>query len=134
MAGSDLRRSAVRILTGVLLSAHGLVHLLYLTPNVPEFSMDRSWFVPEAARRPLGLGLTAATVVAFMLLALAVWGVPGLSAVRPALTVVACLLSAVLLVMFWNMWLGFGLTLDVALLLVAVTDPHWTQQLFAGGS
>ena len=124
----------VRIVTGVLLSAHGLVHLLYLAPDVPEFSMDRSWFVPQAARRPLGLGLTAATVAAFVLLALAVWSVPGLPAAWPALTFVACLLSAVLLVMFWNRWLGFGLAIDVALLVIAVNDPHWAQQLSAGGS
>jgi len=123
----------VRIVTGVLLLAHGLVHLLYLVRDVQEFSFDRSWLVPEAARRPLGLGMTAATVAAFALLALAVWGVPGLSAAWPALTVVACLLSAVLLVVFWNRWLVFGLAIDVALVVVAVTRPHWAQQLVGGG-
>jgi hypothetical protein len=54
----------VRIATGVLLAAHGLVHLLYLVSDVPEFSLDQSWLVPEAARRPLGLSLMAATVAA----------------------------------------------------------------------
>ena len=123
----------VRIVTGILLLAHGLVHLLYLAPDVPEFSLARSWLVPEAARRPLGLGMTAGAVAAFALLALAVWGVPGLSAAWPALTVVACLLSAVLLAVFWNTWLVFGLAIDIALVVVAVTRPHWSQQLFGGG-
>jgi hypothetical protein len=33
---------AVRVVAGVLLLAHGLVHLLYLAPDVPEFSKGRS--------------------------------------------------------------------------------------------
>ena len=33
----------VRVAAGVLLLAHGLVHLLYLADDVPEFPMDRSW-------------------------------------------------------------------------------------------
>ncbi len=123
----------VRIVTGVLLLAHGLVHLLYLLPDVPEFSFDRSWLVPEPARRSVGTGLTAATVAAFALLALAVCGVPWLSAAWPVLTVVACLLSAVLLVVFWRIQLVFGLAMDVALVVVAVTRPHWAQQLLGEG-
>lgn len=121
--------TVVRIVTGVLLLAHGLVHLLYLAPDVPEFSLDQSWLVPEAARRPLGLGLLAATVAAFALLALAAWGVPGLSAAWPAVTVVAALLSAALLVVFWDIRLVLGLAIDVALLTIAVTRPHWAEQL-----
>lgn len=121
--------TVVRIVTGVLLLAHGLVHLLYLAPDVPEFSLDQSWLVPEAARRPLGLGLLVATVAAFALLALAAWGVPGLSAAWPAVTVVATLLSAALLVGFWDIRLVFGLAIDVALMTIAVTRPHWAGQL-----
>jgi hypothetical protein len=120
---------AVRVVTGVLLLAHGLVHLLYLAPDVPEFSLDQSWLLPEAARRPLGLGLLVATVAAFALLALAVWGVPGLSAAWPAVTVAASVLSAVLLVVFWDLRLVFGLAIDVALLTIAVTRPDWAEQL-----
>jgi uncharacterized membrane protein YphA (DoxX/SURF4 family) len=123
----------IRIVTGVLLLAHGLVHLLYLVPEVPEFSFDQSWLAQDAARRPLGLSLMAATVAGFAILALAVWGVPGLSARWVALTGVACLLSAVLLVTFWHNQLVFGLAIDVALVVVAVTRPHWAQQLVAAG-
>ena len=82
--------------------------------------MEQSWLVPETARRQLGLGLMVATVAALSLLALAVWGVPGLSAAWPALTVVSCLLSAVLLVLFWDIHLVFGLVIDVVLLAVVV--------------
>ena len=37
----------VRIVAGVLLLAHGSVHLLYLAPDVREFSIDRSWVLPD---------------------------------------------------------------------------------------
>lgn len=123
----------VRVVTGILLLAHGLVHLLYLASDVREFSLARSWLAPETARRPLGIGLMAATVAAFALLALAVWGVPGLSAAWPAVTIVATLLSALLLILFWNTWLALGLAIDLALLAIAVLRPHWAEQLVGGG-
>jgi hypothetical protein len=118
----------VRVVVGVLLLAHGLVHLLYLADDVPEFSLERSWLVPDSARRPLGVGLVVATIVAFAFLALAVWGVPGVSAVWPALAVVACLLSAALLTIFWSRQLVLGLAIDVALVAVAVMRPGFVER------
>ena len=44
-------------------------------------------------------------VTAFVLVALAPWGVPGLSRIWPAPTIAAASLSLVLLVAFWNNWL-----------------------------
>ncbi len=119
----------VRVVVGVLLVAHGLVHLLYLAPDVPEFSIGRSWLLPEPARRPVARVLIAATVAGFALVALAVWGVPGLSAAWPALTIVACLLSMALLAAFWDTVLVIGIGIDVALLAVAVTQPAWADRL-----
>ena len=120
----------VRIAAGVLLLAHGLVHLLYLADDVPEFSLDRSWLAPDAARRPLAFGLVATTIAAFAILALAVWGVPG-SPAWPAVTVAACMLSMVLLILFWNTWLVFGIGIDIALLAVAVIRPDWVERFLA---
>lgn len=119
----------LRIAAGLLLVAHGLVHLLYLADDVQEFSLDRSWLVPDVVRRPLALGLIASTVVAFAVLALAVWGVPGLSTAWPTLAVVACLVSMVLLILFWNTWLVLGVALDLALLAVALTRPAWVERV-----
>jgi hypothetical protein len=119
----------VRVAAGVLLLAHGLVHLLYLASDVKEFSIDKSWLLPEPARRPVALGLMVCTVVAFALVALAVWGVPGLSAAWPALTIVAGLLSAALLVAFWNSALIIGIAIDLALVAVSVTRPDWAGRL-----
>lgn len=119
----------VRIVVGVLLLGHGLVHMLYLARDVPEFTLDHSWLVPDAARRPVGLVLMVATVVAFALVALAVWGVPGLSAVWPVLTITASLLSAALLVLFWSTNLVFGLVIDAALVVIAALRPDWVDRI-----
>jgi hypothetical protein len=111
---------AVRIVAGILLLAHGLVHLLYLAPDVSEFSTQRSWLVPEAARQPVALALISATVAASAALALAVWGVPGLAAAWPVLAVLAGALSLVLLVAYWDTWLTAGLAIDCALITLGV--------------
>lgn len=118
-----------RLAAGVLLLAHGLVHLLYLAPGVPEFSVDQSWLITGSARRPVALALMAAAVAAFALAALAVWGVPGLAGSWPVLTFVACLASMVLLAAFWNTGLVAGIIIDVALLVIAVTRPAWADRV-----
>lgn len=40
----------IRFVSRVLLIAHGLVHLLYLTRDVEEFTLDESWVVPADVR------------------------------------------------------------------------------------
>lgn len=120
---------AVRIVAGLLLLAHGFVHMLYLAPDVKEFSIDRSWLLPDPARRPVAMALMLATVVAFALVALAVWGIPGLAGAWPILIIMACLLSAVLLVMYWNSALAIGIAIDLALATLAVTRPEWADRL-----
>ena len=68
-------------------------------------------------------------MAAFTLAALAVWGVPGLSGIWPALTIGACLLSVALLAAFWDTMLVIGIGIDVALLAIAVTRPAWADRL-----
>jgi hypothetical protein len=122
----------LRIAVGLLLVAHGLVHLLYLTPKEDDpsfpFTLKESWLVPEAVRRPVGLGLLAATVAAFALLGLTVWGVPGLSGVWSVIATVAAALSLVLLVAFWNSHLFVGIGIDVALIALAAIRPEWIEK------
>jgi hypothetical protein len=112
-----------------LLIAHGLVHLLYLAPGVPEFSLEKSWLVPAVARRNLGSVLILATVVAFVLVGLAGGGVPGLAGAWPLLTLVAAVLSLVLLIAYWDVRLVFGVILDLGLIAVAVAQPGWAQRI-----
>lgn len=122
----------VKIVVGVLLVAHGLVHLLYFVTNEDQswpFRLDRSWLAPQAARRPLAVVLIAATVLAFVLLGLAVWGVPGLVAAWPSLAVVAAAVSLVVLVVFWDTQLLWGVAIDVVLVVLAVWRPEWTERV-----
>ena len=123
----------IRIAAGLFLIAHGLVHVLYLArkeddPSFP-FTLKQSWLVPEAARRPTGLVLLAATVAAFALLGLAVWGVPGLSGAWPVIAIVAAALSLILLVAFWNSHLFVGIGIDGALIVLAATQPGWIEKI-----
>lgn len=120
----------VRLVAGVLLLAHGLVHLLYLAPDVTEFSTQRSWVVPEPARRPVALALMATTIAASAALALAVWGVPGIATAWPVLAVLAGALSLVLLVAYWDSRLVLGLVIDAALISLAVIRPAWLREVF----
>ena len=117
----------VRILAGILLLAHGLVHLLYLAPDVSGFSTRRSWLVPEAARQPVAVALIAATIAASAALALTVWGVPGLAAAWPMLAVFAGTLSLVLLVAYWDIQLILGVAIDGTIITLAIVQPAWLR-------
>jgi hypothetical protein len=119
----------ILVVAGVVLIAHGLVHLLYLDSDVKEFAFEDSWLVSESAGRPLGIPLMAATVAAFVLLGLAVFGVPLLADAWPAITIAASITSLALLVTFWNVHLVFGAILDVGLIAIALTQPAWTHQV-----
>jgi hypothetical protein len=122
----------VRIVVGVLLVAHGLVHLLWFAPNDDPtwpFRLDRSWLLPDATRKPVAVVLVALVVVAFALLGLAVWGVPGLASIWPALAVVGALASLAALVLFFDRQLLWGVAIDVALIVVALWRPDWTDRL-----
>lgn len=119
----------LRIVVGILLIAHGLVHLLYLTDDVPEFSLESSWLFPESVSRSLALILMWATIAAFALLGLAVWGVPGLTSIWPALAIIGAALSLLLLVAFWSWSLVFGVLINVAIIAIAVIRPEWTDRL-----
>ena len=125
--------TVTRIVAGLLLIAHGLVHLLYLVSEPDDesypFTLRDSWLVPESARRPLAIFLIAVTITFFALLGLAAWGVPGLSGVWPALAIVAASSSLALLIAFWDAWLTIGAGIDVALIVIAVTRPGWTDVL-----
>ena len=119
--------AVVRVVAGILLLAHGLVHLLYLAPDVSEFSTTRSWLVPAAARQRVALALIAATIAASAALALAVWGVPALADTWPVWAALAGALSLILLVAYWETQLILGVAIDAALITLAVVQPTWLK-------
>lgn len=119
----------LRVVVGILMIAHGLVHLLYLATDTPEFSFENSWLVPDSSARTLGMALMWASVAAFVLVGLAVWGVPGLSTTWPTLTIAASAISLVLLIVFWSSRLVLGVAIDLALIAIAVARPEWAESI-----
>jgi hypothetical protein len=122
----------VRVVLGLVLVAHGLVHLLWFAPNDDPawpFRVDRSRLLPEAIRRPVAVVLVALVVAGFALVGLAVWGVPGLASIWPALVVGASLASLATLVLFFDRQLLWGVAIDVVLVVVALWRPGWTDRL-----
>lgn len=121
-----------RILAGALLVAHGLVHLLWFAPNDDAawpFHLDRSWLVPEHARRAVGTALIALVVAAFVMVGLAIWAVPGLASMWPAIAIAGAVTSLAVLIAFWDRQLVWGIGIDVAILVIAVWRPGWTDRL-----
>jgi hypothetical protein len=114
-----------RIVLGIFLAGHGLIHLGYITPapsdpNYP-FNMSKSWLItsvgiPEATVRLAGMTLSMVTVVGFALAGLAAVGFIVPQEWGPLLTVIAGVTSLLLLVLFWHIWLAIGILIDLALL------------------
>lgn len=122
----------IKIVVGVILLAHGLVHLLYLSSEAKDttypFTLEDS-LLPEAARRPVAYLLLSATIVAFALLGLAIWGMPGLASAWAPLAVTAAAVSLGLLIVFWDTRLLAGVAIDLVLVTIAVTRPEWTDRI-----
>ena len=73
--------------------------------------------------------LIALVVAGFALLGLAVWEVPGLTSIWPVLAIGAAVASLAALVLFWDRQLLWGVGIDVALIVVALWQPAWTDRL-----
>jgi hypothetical protein len=67
----------------------------------------------------------SATIGAFALAGLAVWGVPGLAGSWSALTIVGGVVSLALLVVFWHTQMAFGVAINLTLITLAVLRPEW---------
>jgi hypothetical protein len=126
----------VRTVVGLLLIAHGLVHLLYLMPRPED---DPSYpFVPETrwSARLVGLGPSTAKIVAVSLaVAVAVvLLVSGIALFADAniwkvAAATGSLLSLALLLLFFHPWLTIGIAIDAAIL-TDVWLAHLPSSLF----
>lgn len=85
--------------------------------------------MPESVRRSVGLGLLATTIAAFVLLSLAVWRVQGLAKIWPVIAVLASTSSLLLLAAFWNSQLVFGVSIDIALIVLVLIRPGWAVNI-----
>lgn len=128
----------MRILIGLALLAHALIHAGYLSPAPPRtaggppwpFEMSSSWVVTTAglhpdAVRPLGTALVVVTMLAFAAAGLATIGI----GVSPEwwrwLVIVGAVASALTLVLFFHPWIVLGLLID-AVLLYLVLVGGWS--------
>lgn len=120
----------MRTVVGLLLIAHGLVHLMYLMPRPED---DQSYpFVPETrwSAKLVGLGPSTAKMIAVSL-AVAVAVVLLVSGIAlfadadiwKAAAATGSLLSLALLLLFFHPWLTIGIAVDVAIL----TDVWFAQ-------
>ena len=122
----------LRIVIGIFLIAHGLVHWVLIAPppNIPDTGiggfLTNSWLVGnlglnEAVARWLGITLIVLATIGFVTAGIVVLGSQEWWRV---LAVVSAAISIILLVFFWNSWFVVGPLLDVAIL-VALLWIHW---------
>lgn len=125
-----------RVLFGLFLVAHGLIHASCLSAR-PDgarawpFDLGHSWLFPglgEAALRPLGLVLVIATAGGFALAGLGVLGLPVLQVVWRVLLVLGAGASLLLLGLFWHPWLALGVLLSLGFFLAGLW-ARWPSAL-----
>jgi hypothetical protein len=112
-----------RILIGIFLIAHGLVHSGLVAAPIPNdpnskpgaFLADasRSWLLSSiglstSAIRITGIVLVALATLSFLAAGLGVLGVSGLNSIWRTMTVISACLSLILLIVFWHPWLVVG--------------------------
>lgn len=122
----------MKIIIGLFLIAHGLVQAgLAAAPNPedPETkpgafftSTERSWLLTKvglssASVRWIGIVLVALATLGFVLSGLGVFGVPGLSEIWRTLAIASAVVSLLLLILFWHLWLIIGVLIDVGILI-----------------
>jgi hypothetical protein len=127
----------LRILFGLFLVAHGLIHASYLTPAPSgagpawPFDLGRSALLGalgEPTLRVLGMGLAAMTVATFLLAGLAFLGWLGIGDWWVPLAIAGSVASLLLLVIFWHPWLALGVVIDIALLWL-LGLARWPQSI-----
>jgi hypothetical protein len=124
-----------RIMIGVFLILHGLVHSGLAAAPLPKDPASRpgsffthpsrTWLLGRlrfspAWIRAVGLTLVVLTTIGFVLAGLAALGVPLLAGAVAPLIICSAVLSLALLAVFWHPWLALGVAIDVAILLLWV--------------
>ena len=121
----------MKIIIGLFLIAHGLVHVgLAVAPDPNESESkpgafftapQRSWLLPQLGLKPvairwIGILLVVFTTLGFVLAGLGVFGVPGLAELWRTIAVVSAVLSLLLLLLFWHPWIILGVLIDVGII------------------
>jgi hypothetical protein len=128
-----------RVLLGLFLVAHGLIHAaIWVTPKptdpkAPPFDASRSWLlnalgVGESGARALRVVLALAATAGFAAAGLAV--LFGAGWWRP-LAVVSAAVSLVLMLVYFNSWLLLGVAIDVGIIAVLLV-AGWPSKALVG--
>lgn len=139
--------STLRIIIGIVLIAHGLVHFSLTTVPVPapgklrtpfwpswwRKDVDPHWLAskmglaPDAVRA-VGSLLWVLTVIGFGIAGLALILFPAQAAVWQAAAILGASASLLLLVFYWHPWLPAGILIDLAVF--ASLALHWPPALY----
>lgn len=121
----------MKMLLGLFLIAHGLIHASYITPKPDDpkypFAFDKSWFanIVGGIAKPIGICLTLLTIACFAIVGLGVLGVVDIVDSWKTLFTVGAASSTVLLGLFYRPWLTFGFVIN-AILVYGVYGLEWT--------
>jgi hypothetical protein len=120
----------IDLLVGLFLIAHGLIHLLFLSPEPPEpdkhaqwvFDRSASWLMngiglPEPVARRVGALLCVIPAVSFVLAGFGVWGLFG---GWEALAAFAAISGLVVLGLYWHLWLMLGIAINLVILILVL--------------
>lgn len=117
----------MRVLIGILLVIHGLIHIAIYSSSAPDaraegaFKLGHSWVLSpvgfgETALKIVGTPLWVIAGVGFVLAGLAVFGLLPV-AWWQALAVTAAVASLALFTFFWHPWIVAAFGADVAVLI-----------------
>jgi len=126
----------VRIVAGLFLIAHGLVHLLYLAPR-PEgdpnypFVPEGRWFSRAVGLQPSAAKAIAGTLAISCAVAFVISGIALLANAElwESAAVVGSVISLVLMLLFFHPWLLLGIAIDTAIV-ASVVSWHVPASLF----
>jgi hypothetical protein len=128
----------MRILLGLLLIGHALIHAGYISPAPPRtaygpewpFAMSKSWLIPSLGVSPeivrtVGIALVLLTLVTLVGAGLAAIGLVIPQAWWPQLAVSGAVTSLAILLLFFHPWLLLGMAIDLGLLYL-VLIANWS--------
>jgi len=125
----------MKIILGVLLVAHGLVHVgLAAAPNPADpdtkplaffTTVDRSWLFSRIGMTPnsvkwIGLILVGLATLGFILAGIGILSSGGLNTIWRPCAAFSSVISLLLLVLFWHPWLPVGILIDLAALTIII--------------
>ena len=129
----------MKTIIALFLILHGLVHAILAMvpdPNKPESGFgtffSRSWLLTglglsESAGRPIAIVLAAVATIGFIAAGLALLEILVPFGWWRILAIASAMVSLLLLVVFWNLYLIIGVDIDVVIL-VTLIFTDWTPE------